>query len=320
MRTYRTLALGAAALVLVVSACTPGGSGSTAATAGSSQGAPKPTVKVGSAGFYESAVVAEMYAQALEAKGYTVERKLEIGERPQLHTAFEAGEINLMPEYLGGLAAEVTGSTDLPSDPQEAWDNLQEPLADQKAGEGTGWVAFAFSPGTDADGFAVRQETAEELSLATMSDVAAHAADLTWGLAQGCPDNPVCGPGLKEVYGIDIDQIDVASLAPCSTEMADALNNEVVDVAQVCTTQPDIVTFNFKLLQDDKALQPAQNMVGIASQELADAASDDFATTIDAINTALTTEALTQLGVEIVVNQTSKEEVATTFLEDNGLI
>jgi osmoprotectant transport system substrate-binding protein len=314
MRTYRTLALGAAALVLVVSACTPGGSGSTSATASSSQSAAKPTVKVGSAGFYESAVVAEMYAQALEAKGYTVERTLEIGERPALHAAFESDQINLMPEYLGGLAAEVTGSTDLPSDPQEAWDNLEQPLADK------GWVAFDFSPGTDADGFAVRQETAEDLSLATMSDVAEHAADLTWGLAPGCPDNPVCGPGLKEIYGIDIDQVDVASLAPCSTEMADALNNEVVDVAQVCTTQPDIVTFNFKLLADDKTLQPAQNMVAVAAQELADAASDDFATTINAINAALTTEALTQLGVEIVVNQTSKEDAAAAFLEDNGLI
>jgi osmoprotectant transport system substrate-binding protein len=314
MRRYRTLALGAALLALVMSACSPGGSGSSSEQASSSQTASKPDVSVGSAAFYEAAVVGEMYAQALEAKGYTVERHLEIGERPAVHSAMDAGEVNLIPEYLGGLGAELSDSAEQPADPQEAWDALQEPLSAK------GWVAFDFSPGTDADGFAVRQETATDLGLETMTDVAAVADQLVWGLAPGCPDNPVCGPGLNDTYGIDIAALDVESLAPCSTEMATALDNEVVDVAQVCTTQPDIVTFNFKLLADDMTLQPAQNMVGVATQELADAAPADFAETINAINAALTTEVLTQLGVEIVVDQTDMADVAQNFLEDNGLL
>jgi osmoprotectant transport system substrate-binding protein len=314
MRRYRTLALGAALLALVMSACSPGGSGSSSEQASSSQTAIKPDVSVGSAAFYEAAVVGEMYAQALEAKGYTVERHLEIGERPAVHSAMDAGEVNLIPEYLGGLGAELSDSAEQPADPQEAWDALQEPLSAK------GWVAFDFSPGTDADGFAVRQETATDLGLETMTDVAAVADQLVWGLAPGCPDNPVCGPGLNDTYGIDIAALDVESLAPCSTEMATALDNEVVDVAQVCTTQPDIVTFNFKLLADDMTLQPAQNMVGVATQELADAAPADFAETINAINAALTTEVLTQLGVEIVVDQTDMADVAQNFLEDNGLL
>lgn len=314
MRRYRTLALGAAMLALVMSACSPGGSGSPSEQASSSQSAEKPAVSVGSADFYEAAVVGEMYAQALEAKGYTVERHLSIGERPAVHTAMDSGDINLIPEYLGGLAGALTESAELPSDPQEAWDNLQEPLSEK------GWVAFDFSPGTDADGFAVRQETATDMGLATMSDLAGVADQLVWGLADGCAENPVCGPGLNEVYGIDISQLDVETLGPCSTEMADALTNEVIDVAQVCTTQPDIVTFNLALMEDDLHLQPAQNMVGVATAELADAAPADFAETINAINALLTTEALTQLGVEIVVDQTDMADVAHNFLEDNGLL
>jgi osmoprotectant transport system substrate-binding protein len=314
MRRYRTLALGAAMLALVMSACSPGGSGSPSEQASSSQSAEKPAVSVGSADFYEAAVVGEMYAQALEAKGYTVDRHLSIGERPAVHTAMDSGDINLIPEYLGGLAGALTESAELPSDPQEAWDNLQEPLSEK------GWVAFDFSPGTDADGFAVRQETATDMGLATMSDLAGVADQLVWGLADGCSENPVCGPGLNDVYGIDISQLDVETLGPCSTEMADALTNEVIDVAQVCTTQPDIVTFNLALMEDDKHLQPAQNMVGVATAELADAAPADFAETINAINALLTTEALTQLGVEIVVDQTDMADVAHNFLEDNGLL
>jgi osmoprotectant transport system substrate-binding protein len=310
MRRYRTLALGAASLVLVLSACSPGGSGSPSGSAA----ADKPVVKVGSAGFWEAAVVGEMYAQALAAKGYTVEKHLEIGERPAVHAAFEAGDINLIPEYLGGLGGQGLGIKDLSPDPQTALDNMQSALADK------GWVTFEFSPGTDADGFAVRQETADQYKLKTMSDVAKVADQLTWGVAEGCPTNPVCGIGLKDKYGIDLAKLEVESLPPCSTDIATALNDSAIDVAQVCTTQPEISSMNFVLLDDDQHLQPAQNMVPLATKELADAASADFAETLNAITAKLTTEALTKLGESIVVKHEEIADVATQFLKDNGLL
>lgn len=311
MRRYRTLALGAAALVLIVSACTPGGSGSSPSE---SAAAEKPTVKVGSAGFWEAAVVGEMYALALEDKGYTVERHLEIGERPAVHSALDADQVNLIPEYLGGLAGQGLGIEVLSSDPQAAWDNMQEALAAK------GWVSFDFSPGTDADGFAVRQETADEFGLATMSDLAAVADQLVWGVAEGCPDNPVCGPGLKDTYGIDLTTVEVETLGACSTDIATALNDSAIGVAQVCTTQPEIAAMNLVLLADDKHLQPAQNLVPVASKELADAAPADFAETLNAITAKLTTEALTQLGAAINLNHEEITDVARQFLQDNGLL
>jgi osmoprotectant transport system substrate-binding protein len=311
MRTYRTLALGAAALVLVMSACTPGGSG---CSPSASSAVSKPTVKVGSAGFYEAAVVGEMYAQALEAKGYTVERHLEIGERPAVHAAMTAGDVNLIPEYLGGLAGQGLGIKDLSSDPTKALANMQSALADK------GWVAFDFSPGTDADGFAVRQETADKYNLATMSDIAAVADKLVWGVAEGCPDNPVCGPGLKTTYGIDLSKVQVETLPACSADIATSLNDSAIDVAQVCTTQPEISSMNLVLLTDDKHLQPAQNMVPIASKALADAVPADFAETLNAITAKLTTEALTQLGAAINISHQEIPDVARKFLQDNGLL
>ncbi|HEX2195136.1 MAG TPA: glycine betaine ABC transporter substrate-binding protein, partial [Candidatus Limnocylindria bacterium] len=311
MRKRRTLALGAVLLALIASACTPGG-GET--SAGASQAASRPTVSVGSAAFWEAAVVAEMYAQVLEANGYTVERHLEIGERPAVHAALDAGEVNLVSEYLGGLAGQGLGIEELSPDPQEAWDNMQDPLAER------GWVIFEYSPGTDADGFAVRQETADENELATMSDLAEVADQLVWGLAEGCADNPVCGPGLNEVYDIDISQLEVETLPPCSADMATALNDAAIDVAQVCTTQPEIASMNLVLLEDDQSLQPAQNMVPLLTQELVDAAPDDLAGLLDPVTQALTTEALTQMGVEISLNGEDIADVATRFLEDNGLL
>jgi osmoprotectant transport system substrate-binding protein len=309
MRTSRTLALGAVLLALLISACTPGG-GSTSPSA--SAAAQKPAVTVGSAGFDESALVAEIYAQALEAHGYTVTRHLEIGERPDVQAALTSGRVNLVPEYLGGLASFL--KADVSSDAKATFDALQAKLAAEDL------VAFNYSPGTDADGWVVRKETADQLHLATMSDVAAVASQLKWGLAPGCPDNPVCGPGLKSTYGIDISKLKVTSLAPCSTVMAQALNSSAIDVAQVCTTQPDIQTFNFVLLKDDKALQPAQNMAPVARKDLVDAAPADFAETLNAVSAKLTTEELTKLNVEVSVNQKSFADAAHQWLTDHGLI
>jgi osmoprotectant transport system substrate-binding protein len=309
MRINRTLALGATMLALLLGACTSGEGGSTA-TAGESQPASLPTISVGSAGFSEAALVGEIYAQALEAEGFTVERNLELGERDAVRAAFDADEINLAPDYLGGLAGFL--ELDLDPDPEATHAAVTEAL------EPLGQTILDYSPGTDADGFVVRQETADELGLATMSDLAEVAGDLVWGLAPACPDNPACGPGLNVVYGIDIAELDTESLTPCSAEMAEALNSGAIDVAQVCTTQAEIASLNFVLLEDDGGLAPAQNIAPVLTQELADAGGDALASTLNAVSELLTTEELTALNL-LIAEQQSFADIADGWLSDNGL-
>jgi osmoprotectant transport system substrate-binding protein len=308
MRIPRTLALGAAVLALVISACTPGESGSSEEPGGTATGTPE--ISIGSAGFPEAALVAEIYAQALEANGYSVDRHLELGERPAVRAAFDAGEINLAPDYVGGLAAFL--ELELTSDADAVHAALLPAL------EELGQTAFDYSPGTDADGFAVRQETADELGLTTMSDLAEVAGDLVWGLATGCPENPICGPGLLDVYGIDISAIDVEALSPCSPEIAEALNSGAIGVAQVCTTQAEIASFNFVVMEDDKGLMPAQNLLPVLTQEVADAGGDDLAAILNSVTELLTTEELINLNLSIA-EQESYEDIASQWLSDNGL-
>jgi osmoprotectant transport system substrate-binding protein len=323
MRLYRKLALGASLLALVVSACTTGG-GSPSASASADGSAPAtgdlPEVTVGSDGFYESALIAEIYAQALEAQGFSVERKLELGARDVRFAAFTSGEVNLVPEYIGSGVSFLAENQDLPgeasADTAETLATLQEQLAQLDPAS----VAFEASPGTDADGFVVRQETADELGLVTMSDLAKVAGDLTWGLPPECGDNPSCGPGLLDVYGIDISTLDVNNYEACTTNMAEALNGSEIDVAEVCTTQPDIERFNFVLLEDDGGLAPAQNIAPIVTKELADAGGATLEDTLNAVSEKLTTEELTSLGVLVAVDQQSYKDVAAQWLADNGLV
>lgn len=312
MRTNRTTVLGAALLALVVSACGPGEGGTSPSAPPASQDAALPSITVGSAGFWESAVVAEIYAQALEDAGFTVARKLELGARDLTHPALVGGEIDIMPEYVGGYLAVTFDGTPSP--------DLDASLADLRAAlEAVDLVALDPTPGTDADGFAVRSETADEWDLATLSDLAAVAGDLRWGVAPECAENPNCGIGLEEIYGIDFASLDVQTLGACSPAIAEALNASSIDVAQVCTTQPEIIAYNLVLLADDLGMAPAQNIVPIVRQELTDTAGDLITSTLNAVSELLTTEELATLGNTVVIGGTSYADAASQWLSDNGL-
>jgi osmoprotectant transport system substrate-binding protein len=310
------LALGASVLALLVSACTTGGGGSTSASASasaSSSQAAKPKVIVGSADFYESAIVAEIYAETLEKKGFTVERKLNLGARTLTNDALKSGQINLMPEYLGYEAAELKATAT--GDPDATLTALKAAL------DPLGLTALNFAPGTDTNGFAVRKETADSMSLKTMSDAAKVATQLKWGLPPECGTNAGCGQALKDKYGIDVTASNFkwVKLAPCSAIIAQALNSKSIDIGEFCTTQPDIARFNFVLLDDDKQSQVAGNMLPVLRKDLADAAGSDLADTLNAVSAKLTTDALTQMGVKYNVDKQKVEDIAAAFIADNGL-
>ena len=312
MRTHRTFALGAALLALVVSACSPGGGDATDEPSGTSA-ADLPTITVGSAGFPQSAIVAELYAQALEEAGFTVERDLELGARDITHPALVDGQIDLMPEYVGGYLAVTYAGTPTP--------DLDETLAALQAElEADGLVALEPTPASNADGFAVRLETAEELELETLTDLAEVADQLNWGVARECAENPNCGPGLERVYGIDLTAIEnVETLDACTTAIAETLNEGDIDVAQVCTTQPEIVAFNLVLLDDDKQLAPAQNLVPVVREERMDEAGDAISAALDPVSALLTNEELQNIEAAVVINGDSYEDAADQWLTDNGL-
>jgi osmoprotectant transport system substrate-binding protein len=318
MRMNRRLALGAAVLALVVSACSSGeGSGSPAASSGNASVAASAgsdgerSIVIGSAGFYEAQLMAEIYAQALEANGYTVERNLGIGPRDTTQPAIESGEIDLQPEYIGSLltflGGEASGDTD------ETFDALQTAL------EEVGLTALEPAPAQDQNAFVVRSETAEDLGLTTMSDLAEQATDLVWGLPPECETNELCSGALEDAYGIPYADLQIEEYAACDAPAAQALNDGVVDVAELCSTQPDIERFNFVVLEDDLLTQPAENLAPIVRTEWLDAAPDDFAEILNAVSAAMDTETLTSLGVDVAVDQMDVADVAAQWLEDNGL-
>ena len=315
MRTRRTVALGASLLALVISACTTGGGTTSPSASTGASAEEKPTITVGSANFTEAIVVGEIYAQALEANGYTVERSLNIGARDAYLAALNSGQVDLVPEYINSLLVnyEGTGTGDV----QASYEELLTVLGEQDPP----LVAFEPAPGQDFNAWTVTSETAEEHDLATMSDLAEVAGELAWGFPPECAENPACGPGLLDVYGIDIADLDAIEVPPCSAQAVELLNDgDEVQIVELCSTQAQIVQFNFVVLEDDQHLAAAENILPVTTAELAQTAPADFESTLNAVSAKLTTEELTNMNAAVDVQHEDVEDVARQWLEDQGLV
>jgi osmoprotectant transport system substrate-binding protein len=301
MRLTRVLALGASVLVLV-SACSTGGGS-------------KPTVKVGSDGFYEAKLMAEIYAQALEAGGYTVDRTgIGIGSRKVSAPALESGQIDLKPEYIGsGLAFYEPGKQT--GDPAANETALQAVMATK----GGGIAVLDYSPAADQNAFVVRKDTAAQFNLAKLSDTTAVQNQLKWGLATDCKTNAVCAAALKSAYGLD--PTNITPLAACDTPMAQALANKAIDVAELCSTQPDIAVNGFVVLTDDKQTQPADNIAPLVRNDLlAKVDKTAFEKILNDVSAKMETATLTDLNKQISVDKKDIAAVAKAWLQSVGLV
>jgi osmoprotectant transport system substrate-binding protein len=317
MRTFRTLALGASMLVLI-GACTTGG-GSTASPAGASPttsvtGPPPPTIKIGSDGFDEARIVAEVYAQILEANGYTVDRAgIGLGARDVTNAALWSGQIDMKPEYIGSGLGKLGGSpTNDPTANQAALQAIE-------ATKGGGITVLGFTPGQDTNALVVRKATADQLHLTKWSDLTAVASQLKWGLATDCPTSPVCAGALKTAYGIDTTTLQVTLLEACSGAMADALKAGTIDVAELCSTGPEIIVNGWVRLTDDKTTQPADAIAPVVRNDyLAKVDKTAFQAILDAVSAKIDTATLADLYKQVAIDKKDIKDVAAAWLKANG--
>jgi osmoprotectant transport system substrate-binding protein len=295
------LALGASMLVLS-SACSVGGSS-------------KPTIKLGSDGFYESKIMAEIYGQALEHNGYTVDRTgIGLASRKVSAPALESGQIDLKPEYIGsGLA--FYDATKTTGDPAANAAALQTILN----GKGGGITVLNYSPAADQNAFVVTKATADSKHLATMSDLTAVASTLKFGVAKDCSTNPVCAAAIKTAYGIDLSN--AVPLSACDQPMVDAISAGTIQVGELCSTQPDIAKNGWVVLTDDKHTQPADNLAPLVRNDyLAKVDKASFEKILNDISAKMTTADLTKLNAEYVFDKKDVATIAKEWLTTNGFV
>jgi osmoprotectant transport system substrate-binding protein len=310
MRRSRRYVLGAALLAfgLVLGACGSGGD-DTGTDSGATEPEEKGSITVGSDGFYEAQIVGAMYALVLEDAGYDVTSQLDLDSREVRLPAMESGEIDVAPEYIASLLSVLDPDSGGATTPEEGAESLA-PLLEEM-----GLELLEPSTAVDVNAFVVTQETADEYGLASVSDLAAVAGELTLGAPPECPKRPYCIPGLKEVYGADFgDDFKPLEYGAATVQSLEA---GAIDVALLFSTDPLITQKGLVLLEDDKQLQQADNITPLIRSEVL---TEEIAGLLNAVSAAITTDNITPLNAKVLVDQEDPEDVAREFLEENSLL
>ncbi|MCU1440697.1 MAG: transporter substrate-binding protein [Rhodoglobus sp.] len=299
-RNKGRLALGAAVVgaALALSGCASGDP----LDPGTDDGGSTDTITIGSQAYYSNEVIAEIYAQALENAGFTVERDFNIGQRDAYLPSLESGEVDLFPEYTGNLLQYyVPDTTATTSD--DVYADLQDALPD-------GLEVLDQSSATDQDSYNVTAAFAEENNLESLADLKNVTVPLTLGGAPELEERPYGPSGLLEKYGVT-----VGFSATGDTTVEDLLAG-TINIANVYSADPRIQTEDLVTLSDPDGLFLASNVVPLVNSDIADQIAD----VINAVSAKLTPEGLVALNVKSTVDQESSEDIATEWLTDNGLI
>jgi len=276
----------------------------------------KGSVNLLSQDFTEAAIVTNMYKHLLEDAGYTVNMKL-VGTR-DIYMRLLPDGVDVVPEYVGGIADylndEVNGAEAEPittSNPEETLENLR-PLAEDK-----GVTLLEPAEASDQNAFFVTQEFADANSLQTLSDLAALGEPVVLAAADDCGGRPDCEGGLSQTYGIDVSK--VLGLGFASPQTYESVLSGESQLGLTSTTDGSLESQGLALLEDDRAIQPAQNLVPMVRTAFLEE-NGDVEELLNGLMAELTTDDLIELNGQVGNERAKPEDVAQTYLEDAGLL
>jgi osmoprotectant transport system substrate-binding protein len=281
---------------------------------GSSGSAARGPVTVGGANFTEMLVMQQLYGQLLADAGWTVDYKT-ADNREIYAQSLESGEIDVVPEYAATMAEFLNRAENGPdaetvatNDPAATVEAMR-PLA-----EARGLTVLEPSPAADQNGFAVTQEFAQQNSVTTLSQLAARGEPVRLAAVEECADRPFCQPGLEQTYGLEISE--VLPLGFGSPQAKQAVLDGDADLVLVGTTDGTLDAQGLVLLEDDKTLQLADNLVPVVNT----ASAQGVAEVLDPLSQALTTEDLARMNAQVDAERRKAEDVAREYLESKGLL
>jgi osmoprotectant transport system substrate-binding protein len=304
-RRWRALALFAVVGALALAACGDDGDDTSSGGGGDGGETPSATIRISGQDFSEQRTLAQVYGQFLEARGFTVEVQDPIGTRDQLFEALTGDRLDLILDYSGSAVVFLEGEA---SDDAEATYDALGPLL-----EAEGLEAAAQSGAVDANALVALTSWAEENEVTTISDLANVEGTLTLGGAAECAERAECLVGYQDLYGLDLE-FAVVDYGP---PLVAALEAGEIQVAQYGSTAPEIGTGQIVELQDDLGLQDAQNVVPVLRSTIS---SEALIEALDELSALITTEDLAAWNQATDLDKEDPADVATAWLEDQGLL
>lgn len=319
LRMPRLAVIAVVVAPLLVTACSGGNaleSPSSAASGSGTQAAPAGTLTVGGADFTEMAIMEHMYKLLLEEAGYKVQIT-SVASREIYLPSLEQGQVNVVPDYAATLGEylnkEANGPDAAPitSNDAEATVAAITPLAQAK-----GLTLLEPAKAQDSNGFYVSKQFAETNNLKSLSDLGALGQPVTIAAGDECMARPFCAPGLTQTYGIQVTGVTGDSFGSLTGKQK-VLNGQA-QVGLTGTTDGTLPGLGLVLLQDDKKLQAADNLIPVVNT--ASASDPKIVEALDKLAPVLTTEDLAELNAKVDAQRQKPEDVAREYLLRKNLI
>jgi glycine betaine/choline ABC-type transport system substrate-binding protein len=313
----------AAILAVTIAACgggddettatTTGASGSTDNLIASNPANGKVSITVGSKNFTEEYILGEIYAQGLEAAGYKVDTKLNLGSETIAKKAIEDGEISGYPEYTSTALGSFFNvpADQIPANAEEAYAQAKTQLAKE------GLVAYPPTPFADSNAVGTLTSTADKLGLTDISDLKGKSQNMVLAGSPECRERIDCLAGLEKNYGLQFKKFTPVDIGLRYT----VLDKGDADLSILFTSDAQLANTNkYTVLKDDKELIPSGNVIFIASKKVADEAGPDFGDTIEKVQGNLTLPVIQELNARVDIDKEKPADVAQDYLQQSGYI
>jgi osmoprotectant transport system substrate-binding protein len=280
----------------------------TTTSAASGPGVGKPAVTIGDKNFAEENILGQLYAQALEAKGYKVTLKENVGSSTIIYKALTSGQIEMYPEYTGTLLSAIANQTKEPPSAAAAYQQAKAFV------EQHGLTLLNYTPFYDSDALATLPSYASAHHLSSIADLKALGKSVTIGAPPEFATRFEGLVGLKQEYGV------VPTFKPIAIELSyKALESGQVDVQNVFSTDGQLLSGKFKVLADPKHVFGFQNVAPVVRKTVLTAEGPAFEETLNKVSALLTIKAIQQMNAAVSIDKQSAATVARQFLSANGL-
>jgi osmoprotectant transport system substrate-binding protein len=301
------LALATAALV---TACGNAGGGGQ----GGGEGEGGPTITVGSKNFTEQFILGELYAQALEANGFTAEKRLNLGSEQIADPALQSGEIDMYAEYTGTALVALLNDTGPPPETPEATYERARELYSQREPADTMLTPADFN---NSYGIVVVRDVAEEMNLQTLDDLAEASPELRFASYSEFQNRDDGYPNLKKNYpAFDFkDTIIVNDLNLRYRGLAE----DQADVGIGYLTDGQIASQDLAVMEDEKSIWPFYYPAPVVRSDVLEE-NPEMEQILNDVSASLDLETMQQLNSAVDIEQQEPEEVARGHLEEAGLL
>jgi osmoprotectant transport system substrate-binding protein len=269
----------------------------------------KPAVTLGTKDFTEEFVLGELYKQALEAKGFKVNLKKNIGSTEIIDKALTSGQIDGYPEYLGVSVAVVARKDIIPKSDTQTYDLAKNFY------EGRGQVISQQTPFFDVDAIATTKDFAQKNSLKTVADLK-KLDSFTVGARPEFKSRYQGLKGMQKVYGLTNAKFKQLALGI----QYQALDSGDVDSANVFSTDAQLASGKYTVLTDPKGIFGYQHVAMVMDKKKNDALGPDFFATIDSVSKLLTNDAMISMNKAVALDKQPEAAVAKRFLQANNLL